>query len=96
MTNHNHSDGIRPDIDTIRKRLAADEYDHTVRPTIEAVLESSDHWQMRANLLEQRLHSLHTFTACTLPVVVDHQHTPETDATGHRVCGECRLSLEDS
>ena len=39
MTNHNHSDGIRPDIDTIRKRLAAGEYDHAIEPTVSVLLD---------------------------------------------------------
>ena len=43
MTNHNHSDGVRPSLAQIRKRRADGWFDHTVEPTIDVLLEFAPH-----------------------------------------------------
>jgi hypothetical protein len=89
MTNHNHSDGVRPSLAQIRKRRAEGWFDHTVEPTIDVLLAELEKFYdayLEARRDFDRL--MHT--------VVDADHVP-TPARGSssdgQHCAVCRRHI---
>ena len=108
MTQHTHTDGITPTLHSIRTKLEEGKFDHSIEPTIQALQNKIDALEVEISAWREAMHSIYWLNMhpqidaiCTeiynrYEPPKSHIHTPETDATGHRVCGECRLSLEDS